>query len=504
MHENRDKTEVWLSGLQRKQHGIVYDQKLLKEAVDYCKKKHDEWSGDSAKYRQDNFFQKREKRINTLFNMAEKLVDWGADSETVAAAFLSDAIHDCGVTEEQIQSRFGENIRFLLADYEQIRRTTIGVLKGNVDRKTISYKVAPGTVLMGAARRIEDFKDFDCLNREKQIGLLENTKTDLVELLKQHEAFGAADELEELCFRYAEQAKFRAVKKGYNELFGIHHMAAEDGRNRIESCCGKESNVPSSLNAVQRVVCEKRKLFNLYDHLFSMIKEEEKTDTMPEEELLNRVRQMITLHNVPFYDVTMIVKRGVLHSLNLSDKKDYFFEFFKKWLEKQPLGFALVEAGYVAGSDRVPFFIVRDMYGLRYRFFVRTVEEYRKYFAGNAADPDLAYTALQDQDSFYRQDQRMNLIDVSDATGKVHKISKGSTILDFTLCAFSRETALRAEFFKINGEKTEKLPQTQLYDGDRVEVTFANDYTVSLEWFKYVHNEYSKDVLIGYFKDKMK
>ena len=64
--------------------------------------------------------------------------------------------------------------------------------------------------------------------------------------------------------------------------------------------------------------------------------------------------------------------------------------------------------------------------------------------------------------------------------------------------------ALRAESFKINGEKTEKLPQTQLYDGDRVEVSFANDYTVSLEWFKYVHNEYSKDVLIGYFKEKMK
>lgn len=485
MTDNTDRIRDLIK-LVRKQKvwNITYNEQLLKEAAAYCedivsdfRQKYQASSGGWSSY-----------STGTLFRMAEKLVDWGADSEIVAAAFFIDA-RLFGLDFRELDARFGEKTAYLAWDYNQFRQKTISLLRKETTLENIQYEVSPGAVLIGAAKRIEDFRTYYSLNEDKKRSLVENTDI-LISLLRQQNAFGVADELEDLYFQFNEADLYESIRIKYRDLYEGHKLALQDAREALEACLHWDNAYSVSLGMVEDIVWNRRNIRSIYRNLPQSVRERKKN-----------VGAYITPHYVPLVDLTIILRSGSWVDIDRTDKTVYFFELYRSVLQKLSPGFLVITAGVAEKSDSVPYFVLRDKYGNRIRVFLRTEEEYRRFFVGTAEDSKMAYTFLYNENSFYYRNRESEEITVMDANGRSHQCRHGSTALDFAFILL-KEEALHLESVRIN-DNDDSLLQTRLEDGDQVILEISKKACPDLDWFKCVHTEYAKDCLIKYFETKI-
>ena len=112
--------------------------------------------------------------------VADILIDFGLDADTVAAALLHDVIEDTGVTEEDIRTKFGSGIADMVVGVTKLTRINVPsssqkIKPSDLDQAETIRKLFIAmakdirVLLVKLADRLHNMRTLGALPREKQL-----------------------------------------------------------------------------------------------------------------------------------------------------------------------------------------------------------------------------------------------------------------------------------------------------------------------------------------------
>lgn len=163
--------------------------------------------------------------------VAGLLYDLGGDSVTIAAGFLHDVVEDTEVTPEEIEERFGSQVRQLV---EGVTKLSSFNFSSKTERQAENFRrmflaMAEDirVIVVKLADRLHNMRTLEYLKPEKQKRIAQETR-DIFAPLANRLGIGRLKwELEDLCFKYLEPTEYRAIQQLVAER-------RSDRENRIE------------------------------------------------------------------------------------------------------------------------------------------------------------------------------------------------------------------------------------------------------------------------------
>jgi len=181
------------------------DAKLVEKAYSFAENAHK----DHKRFSGEPYF-------NHLYETAKSLAELGFGPRTVSAGLLHDSIEDVGITEEQIQKEFGEEILFLIRGV-----TKLGHLKyRGLERHTESLRrlmVATSqdirVLLIKLMDRLHNMKTLDHVPKDKQKRIALETLEIFAPIAHRLGMGLLRRELEDLSFKYVYPEEYEETDK---------------------------------------------------------------------------------------------------------------------------------------------------------------------------------------------------------------------------------------------------------------------------------------------------
>ena len=181
------------------------DQALICQAFNFAYKLHE------GQYRKSG-----EHYIAHPIAVASLLRDLGGDSVTIAAGFLHDVVEDTDVTPEEIETRFGLQVRQLVEGVTKLSKFNFS---SNTERQAENFRkmfLAMATdirvIVVKLADRLHNMRTLHHLKPEKQRRISRETR-DIFAPLANRLGIGRFKwELEDLCFKYLEPEAYEEIK----------------------------------------------------------------------------------------------------------------------------------------------------------------------------------------------------------------------------------------------------------------------------------------------------
>ena len=194
------------------------------------------------------------------------------------------------------------------------------------------------------------------------------------------------------------------------------------------------------------------------------------------------------------YDLVLIVSDKLTSEFTLTPE-DVFFKYYEAALAKK--GFYLLDYRETTHKNSHYFLLADDMEN-RFRFFVRTEQEYQRFLLGNIMDEENSLN-IPDVSENDPRGNNGEKIKVFKKDGAAMFIDKGATVLDF---AFAIHTDLGFHFkhATIDESKTPRPAYTVLSAGDTVTIESDEKISPSLSWFKYAKTSRAVNSLVFYFQ----
>ncbi len=165
-----------------------------------------------------------EPYISHLIEVSYIIATLGGGPSTLVAGFLHDTIEDTGITFEDIASRFGEDVAFLVDSVTKIRR---------LSRKNDSEFVAEGhrkiflgmakdirVIIIKLADRLHNMRTLQYVRKEKQERIAKETLDVYVPIAHRLGIYKVKAELEDLSLFYLEREKYLYIENLLNDSQG--------------------------------------------------------------------------------------------------------------------------------------------------------------------------------------------------------------------------------------------------------------------------------------------
>ncbi len=152
------------------------------------------------------------------------VVEWKLDGTSIIAGFLHDTIEDAGVTREEIEKEFGEDVALLVDGVTKVSRVKLKNKKSEVTVENLRKLV----LVMSKDLRVVFVKLADRLHNMRTLEHLEegNRKRISKETLEIYaplaERIGMGEvkgELEDLAFKYSNSAEYEKVNKEFRQEY---------------------------------------------------------------------------------------------------------------------------------------------------------------------------------------------------------------------------------------------------------------------------------------------
>lgn len=173
---------------------------------------------------QGQFRASGEPYISHLIEVSYIIATLGGGPSTLVAGFLHDTIEDTGITFEDISSRFGEDVAFLVDSVTKIRR---------LSRKNDSEFVAEGhrkiflgmakdirVIIIKLADRLHNMRTLQFVRKEKQERISRETLDVYVPIAHRLGIYKVKAELEDLSLYYLEREKYLYIENLLNDSQG--------------------------------------------------------------------------------------------------------------------------------------------------------------------------------------------------------------------------------------------------------------------------------------------
>lgn len=148
--------------------------------------------------------------------VASLLKDLGGDSVTIAAGFLHDVVEDTDVTPEEIEERFGVQVRLLVEGVTKLSKfnfsSTTERQAENFRRMFLAMATDIRVIVVKLADRLHNMRTLDHLKPEKQHRIAQETREIFAPLANRLGIGRFKWELEDLCFKYLEPKDYEEIK----------------------------------------------------------------------------------------------------------------------------------------------------------------------------------------------------------------------------------------------------------------------------------------------------
>lgn len=148
--------------------------------------------------------------------VAGLLRDLGGDSTMIAAGFLHDVVEDTEVTPEEIEERFGPEVRQLVEAVTKLSKFNFSSKTErqaeNFRRMFLAMAKDIRVIVVKLADRLHNMRTLEHLSPEKQQAIALETREIFAPLANRLGIGRLKWELEDLCFKYLEPAAYRDVQ----------------------------------------------------------------------------------------------------------------------------------------------------------------------------------------------------------------------------------------------------------------------------------------------------
>jgi relA/spoT family protein len=470
--------------------GQKYDEVpvlVLASAIDYATEKH---AGQKRK--------SGEPYINHPLAVAEILIEWGMDIDTVVAGVLHDTVEDTDATLDELESLFGRDVAFLVDGVTKVSQARAGMrsldsylphTKDNLTKLMIAVGEDVRVIIIKLADRLHNMRTLQFMSPEKQKKIARETIEVFAPLADRLNMGRVRVQLEELSFKYLMPKDFHRTKSLMDSRLKKSQRKLDRVRREVEARLKEEKLVFQMDGRVKSVYSLFKKLDKVGD--------------------IDKVYDLIALRVIVDDLSTGYLVLGILH-----DMYQPMYERIKDYVANpKPNGYQSLHTTVQTPSGQIVEFQIRtkEMHeyaerGLAASFHYneqKLTDAYKKGRMG-AMPADLSWirdlqeaAALAGEGKRFDSDKfRMKLfsdrIFVYSPKGDIYDLPRGAFPLDYAYRIHS-DIAAHASGFKINGVM--KPFTYHLRHGDTIEVLTNKSAHPKPDWRELIITPHAKDKL---------
>jgi len=470
-----------------------YDEEQLLElehAVDYATKKHEGQKRKSG-----------EPYIIHPLAVADTLIDWGMDIDTVLAGVLHDTVEDTDATLDEIENLFGHNVAFLVDGVTKVSQARSGMrdlnsylpqTKDNLSKLLIAVGQDVRVIIIKLADRLHNLSTLQHMPPEKQQKIARESLEVFAPLADRLGMGRVRMQIEELAFSYLDPVEFQKLKGLIRKRLGRSTRRLGYVRGEVEKEL-KKHDIDFEVNG--RV----KSIYSLYKKL-------KKVDGN-----MDDIYDLMALRIIVKDKETCYQVLGILHALYqpmISRIKDYISV-------PKPNGYQSLHTTVITPNKQIVEFQIRtyDMHeyaerGLAASFHYHEQKSSKDYLKRKQNLADLPsqlqwITQLQEVasrlssgDDISRDQLNIDLfgnrIFVYSPNGDIYNLPEGALPLDFAYLVHS-DIGRHAYSFKVNGSIHPF--DKPLQNGDMVEVVTRTLSLPKKAWLDLVKTGHAREKL---------
>lgn len=204
------------------------DQKLIYEAYLLAKEKHSNQCRKSG-----------EPYIHHPLEVAYICAQLQSGPATLASALLHDVVEDTDMTIEEIEAKFGPDVRLIVDSLTKIQRMKLSHMSKEdfeaEDHRKIFLGMAHDVrvIIVKLADRLHNMRTLDSLSPERRKALAQETLDVFTPIAHRLGIYTMQSELEDLSLKYLEPETYQKIKKLVDERFEKGKGALEQLKKRI-------------------------------------------------------------------------------------------------------------------------------------------------------------------------------------------------------------------------------------------------------------------------------
>lgn len=465
----------------------------LEHAIDYAAKMHDGQTRKSG-----------EAYITHPLKVADILIDWGMDIDTVLAGVLHDTVEDTGATVDDIESLFGRDVAFLVDGVTKVSQARAGMrdissylpqTRDNLSKLLIAIGQDIRVIIIKLADRLHNLQTLQHMPKDKQHKIALESLEVFAPMADRMGMGRVRMQIEELAFSYLEPKEFNRLRKEMKDRLGKSHKRLERVRKEVAHVLNKEGIDFQMDGRVKSV--------------YSLFKKLKKTGGS-----IDDIFDLIALRIVVESKEDCYRTLGILHSMYqpmIARIKDYI-------AVPKPNGYRSLHTTVITPNEQIVEFQIRtrEMHdyaerGLAASFHYNEQKLTDHYTKGRAATlpahlqwivqlQELALKLKKNEDvamDNLRLDLFSDRIFVYSPKGDIYNLPEGAYPLDFAYLIHS-DIGKMAVGFKVNGKM---VPfDRPLQNGDVVEVLTKRFSKPKKTWLGLVKTAHARDKLRSQLK----
>lgn len=460
------------------------DPELLIKAFAYASKKHE--------------FAKRKSGLPYIIHpisVAYIVACHRLDIESIAAAFLHDVVEDTDTPLSEIEEEFGKEVARLVDGLTKVSAIE-SVSKeekesANFRKLLVSIAKDPRVLIIKLADRLDNMRTLDAMPEHKQIRIAKET-LDIYAPLAHAIGMGRIkNELEDLCFKYLWPEEYNKLvkeveerkkhyKKYQDEIYEkLLNLMAERGIK-----CYIQHRIKHLYSIYRKIQKQNITLNEVYDFLAFRI-------IIKEEDISKCYEAMGEIHanwvHIPnrWRDFIARPKQNGYQSLHttLIHKKGIYFEVQIRTESMHKIAEEGIAAHWQYKQGKVAAFEHSEIYNAISKVILRIQENSDKEFLENFRENlgDLTHD-----------------ITVLTPKGKPISLPEGATPVDFAY-AIHTEVGNKCSGAKVDGILVPL--NTELKDGNIVEILTSSNGKPSLDWLKFVKTNKAKNKIKAWHRE---
>jgi len=438
--------------------------------------------------------------------VADTLIDWGMDIDTVIAGVLHDTVEDTAVTLEEIENLFGHDVAFLVDGVTKVSQARAGMrnlesylpqTKDNLSKLLIAVGQDVRVIIIKLADRLHNLSTLQFMPRDKQIKIARESLDVFAPMADRLGMGRVRMDIEELAFSYLDPTEFKRIEKLMRKRLGKSTRKLGIVRQEVEAELRKQG-IEFEMNG--RV----KSIYSLYKKL-------KKVDNN-----IDDIYDLMALRIVVKDKESCYRVLGILHSLYqpmISRIKDYI-------AIPKPNGYQSLHTTVLTPNKQIVEFQIRTSgmheyaeRGLAASFHYHEQKDSKDYIKNRHNVANLPaqlqwITQLQEIAARLRSGEEIsqdqlnvdlfgNRIFVYSPNGDIYTLPEGALPLDFAYLVHS-DIARHAYSFRVNGNIHSF--DKPLQNGDVVEVVTRKLSMPKQAWLELVKTNHAREKLRGQLK----
>lgn len=437
--------------------------------------------------------------ITHPLQVADMLIDWGMDIDSICAGVLHDTLEDTDLTLETIETEFGRDVAFLVDGVTKVSKARAGMrnldsylpqTKDNLSKLLIAIGQDVRVVIIKLADRLHNLMTLQQLPPDKRIKIARESLEVFAPTADRLGMGRVRMQIEELAFSYLDPAEYKRLKGVMKRRLGKSTRKLGRVRQEVEAEL-KKSRINYKMDG--RV----KSVFSLYKKLKKV------------EGNIDDIYDLMALRIVVDTKEDCYKVLGILHSLYqpmIARIKDYI-------ATPKPNGYQSLHTTVLTPTKQIVEFQVRtqEMHeyaerGLAASFHYHEQKSSKNYIKKKGTDsalpPQLQWiTQLQEVASHLRSGEDISRdqlyvdlfsdrIFVYSPKGDIYNLPEGALPLDFAYLVHS-DIGNHAYSFRVNG-KIHPFDKP-LNNGDLVEVVTRKSQEAKPDWLDLITTSHARD-----------